>query len=148
MKQECVFTVTVNYDLTLEEMIATGRYDWKNGDITADHFLVRGGGQAEIEIIIVHFGRDMRTEDVLREIDARGFCAATLPELLALGVAKPELQRLFPIVALGSVWRSPCHSLHVACLDSGNAKRGLRLRWYENDWFDNYRFAVVRKTTS
>jgi hypothetical protein len=146
MEQECVYTVTVNYDLSLEEMIAAGRYDWKHYDITAERFPLQGEGQVEVEITLVHIGRDMSTDNVLKELDARGLRSAKIEELLALGADQPELQRKFPIIALGSVWCGLGGGRNVVDIATDYAGRCLRVRWYESDWAGIYRFVTVRKT--
>ncbi len=140
------YSVTVNCDMPLADMIAAGRYDWKNDNITAQNFPIQGSGTSKTEIALFHFNRGMSTEAVLAELDKRGYRPATLPELLALGAVHPELQRQFPIVALGSVWRDLDGCRRVACLDGGGAGRDLFLVWCERGWDGLCRFAAVRKS--
>lgn len=143
---ETFAALTVDYGQTLDAMIAAGRYDWKNDDITAKHFPVQGEGQAEVEITLVHIGRDMSTDNVLKELDTRGLRPAKIEELLALGASQPELQRQFPIIALGSIGRCPHGRRRVAYLGRDGAKRCLRLLWCEDVWRGICRFAAVRKS--
>jgi hypothetical protein len=82
---------------------------------------------------------------VLKEFEARGLRAATLPELLAFGATYPEKQREFPIVALRSVWQNRDGLRCVPCLDRDGSKRMLGLRWLGRRWLDDCRFAAVRK---
>jgi len=138
--------VVVDYGMSLADMLAVGKYDWKNNDITTKHFPTQDNGQAEVEIFLVHIGRDMGTDNVLKELDARGLRPAKIEELLALGADQPELQRQFPIIALGSVWRVSDGSRRVACLGRSGAERSLGLRWYGFGWDDVCRFAAVRKS--
>lgn len=140
------FAVTVNRDLSLADMIAAGQYDWLDSGITAERFPVSGSGASEVEIVLVHFGRDMSTDAVLKELDVRGYRPAKIEELLALGAAQPELQRQYPIIALASVWRDPRGYRRVAYLDGTGAERYLRLHWYVHGWRDVCRFAAIRKS--
>lgn len=139
------FTVTIDYNQTLEQMIATGRYDWKDGDINVKHFPLIGSGRFEIALELIHFNRVINTSDALKEIDQRGYCPGTIAELLALGAAQPELQQQFPIIALDSVWLSPDGRRRVALLGEDASERSLCLGWFEYDWYEYCRFLVVRK---
>jgi len=140
-----IFPVTVNYDLTVEEMIEAGKYDWKNPDITSDNFPVTRRGTSEVEIHLVHFDRVIETEEVLRELDKMGLRPAELPELLALGAGSPDLQRQFPIIALGSVFRRSHGHRHAPVLWGGSGRRYLGLHWLGDRWNAYDRFAAVRK---
>jgi hypothetical protein len=98
-----------------------------------------------VVVELVHFGRDMESESVLKEFEARGLRAATLPELLAFGATYPEKQCEFPVVALGSVWRSRGGHRYVPYLSGDGSERELHLDWSGNRWDDYCRFAAVRK---
>lgn len=139
------YPVTIDFGQTLEQMIAAGRYDRKNGDITAKHFPLTGTGQVAVNLELIHFNRVINTDDALKEIDARGYRPATIAELLALGASQPELQRQFPIVALGSVWRSLDGSRDVAFLYEDASLRYLDLGWVGGGWCGSGRFLVVLK---
>ena len=142
---QSTFKVVVDYGKNLAEMISAGKYDWVNDDITKEHFPVKGSGQREVEVVLFHFGRAISSEDVIAEMDKVGYRPARIEELLGLGVAYPELQKEFPIVALGSVWRDPRGYRHVPCLGWLDARRRLRLDWFEYGWHEGCRFAGARK---
>jgi hypothetical protein len=137
--------VTVDRDKKLKAMIQAGRYDWTNSDITDKHFPVEGSGVVEVDIELVHYGHTMSTDAVLKNLDTRGLRPAKIEELLALGAAKPELQREFPIIVLGSVWRDPVGCQFVPCLVWGGSKRDLDLNWIDGTWGGLCRFLAVRK---
>ena len=141
------FRVVVNYSQTLEQMIAAGRYDWKNPDITEKHFPIPPSkrGKEEVAIELVHFDRNMESDEVLRELDKAGLRSAELPELLAFGAAHPEKQREFPIVALGSVWQDRSGDRDVPYLWSNSGRRLLHLSWLGRRWDAYYRLLAVRK---
>lgn len=142
---ENCYKVLVDYGQTLQQMIANGKYDYANSDITSGNFPTAGSGKQEVVVELVHFGRDMESDAVLKEFEARGLRAATLPELLAFGATYPEKQREFPIVALGSVWQNRDGSRFVPYLGRDGSERKLRLDWYGYRWSDHCRFAAVRK---
>ncbi len=142
---EKVFSVTVDYAQSLANMVRAGNYDWVNSDITEKHFPVKGEGKTEKELHLVHLNRAISSDDAVRELDKMGYAPAKIEDLLALGASYPELQRQFPIVALGSVWRRLLGHRHVPCLWSYTAERYLRLHWLEGDWREDHRFLAVRK---
>ncbi|HUC01582.1 MAG TPA: hypothetical protein VMA75_01625 [Candidatus Paceibacterota bacterium] len=139
------YLVTVNYDLSVKDAIAAGRYDWKNDDITAKNFPSKRKGTADLEIILVKFDDAMSSEGILRELDKQGLRAAELPELLAFGEKYPDVQREFPVVALGSVWRGSVGNRGVPYLRGYAGKRYLLLDWFGLGWGSLCRFAAVRK---
>lgn len=140
-----ILVVTVDYAMTLPQMIAAGKYDWVNSDITQKNFPIEPSGAVEVPLELVDFGRSVGSDEVLAEFDRRGLRAATLPELLALGAAYPDLQRQFPIVALGSVWQDRDGDRLVPVLGVDDDGRDLGLDWFEREWHDDYRFFAVRK---
>ena len=126
------FRVRVNYDLSVKEAVSAGKYDWENDDINDKNFPSKRSGLAQIDIRLVHFNKDMSSEDVLKELDKMGLRPAELPELLALGAEYPDEQRKYPIVALGSVWRGWGGSRVVPCLVRGGGERYTGLSWFDD----------------
>lgn len=150
--------VTLNGGLSHHDVVAAGRYDWVNDTIrqqnpqdltsskpngSADPYR----GSQEVELHLVPIDRDMTTEQVCQELDKRGLRAATFRELCALGAAHPELQRQFPIVALGSGWRRSVGGVNVPVLGGNGRTRSLDLFWGNpsNRWSGHYRFLAVSK---
>ncbi len=139
------FMVTVDYAKSLPEMIKAGNYGYANEDITPKNFPITGEGKVDLEIVLVHFGKDIESDDVLAELDKLGLRAATLPELLALGETHPKVQREFPIIALGSVWANRDGDRDVPCLGDWGDRRELVLCYFGLGWDDDCRFAAVAK---
>ena len=110
LKTKSASAITVDYGLPLEHMIAAGRYDWIDDDITAERFPVKGEGVAEFETKLFRFDV-VSSGNAIKEIEAQGWQAAGIEHLLSFGAANPDEQRKYPIVALGSIgrgrWRSP-----------------------------------------
>jgi len=140
-----VYPITVDYSMTLEQMIAAGRYDWVNSNITPEHYPLVGSGTVTLDAQLVHYGRDMSSEAVLADLDQKGLRSATIAELLAFGAKYPELQRQFPIVELGSV-AGVGGGRRVAYLDRCDRRRGLDLRWFDRGWLARSRFLAFRKS--
>ena len=140
------YPVTVNYDLTLEQMIAAGHYDETESDITVEHFPVTGEGKVDVDIQLVPFNCVIGSDEAIRELDHMDLRPATLPELLAFGAAYPEVQREFTILALGSVWRYRNGYWFVPFLCGySDGERHLDLDSFEGGWDEDYLFAAVRK---
>ncbi len=166
-----IFTVTVDYNRTLLQMIQAGKYDHADHEINAEHFPIvydmgeyevsivthdaetaklfqppqKGKWKVELEVILVHFNRNISSDDAIKEMDQLGLRPAVLPELLAFGEMHPAVQKDFPIVALGSVWLLGGGNRRVPGLDRWVAERELHLFYFVGDWLGGYRFAAVRK---
>ncbi len=144
------YHVTIDHSQRLEHMISAGRYDWTNGDITVEHFPLTGSGQIDINLELLRCNQAIRTEDVLREIDVRGYRPATITELLAFGADEQTeaLQRQYIIIAPGSVWQSLDGRQYVPGLTSLASKRCLYLDWLGSAWLEKSLVLAVRKSRS
>ncbi len=140
-----LFALSINYTRSVEDGIKAGKYDWANSDITPGHFPSEESGTKEVSVELIHFGKDKTTDEVLSELDKTGMRPTTLKELLALGEKYPDLQREFPIIALGSVWQNPGGDRSCAYLGGSDSDRGLDLGWLGSRWGGRCRFAAVRK---
>ena len=139
------YSVSVDFGMSVEDAVKLGRYDWANGDINSRNFPTTRSGKEEVVAELVHFNRAIPTEDALRELNRQGYRPAELRELLAFGEKYPDVQREFPIVALGSVWQDRGGDRGVPYLYGGSSGRDLGLGWVGGDWFGICRFAAVRK---
>jgi len=137
--------LAVSYELTVEDLVTAGKYDWSNDDIISGNFPTDRKGKFEGKAYIVHCGRFISSEDVLAELDKMGLRAAELHELLALGVQHPDKQRDFIVAALGSVWQRPSGDRSVPYLGGWSDRRGLFLGWLDGDWYEDCRFLAFRK---
>ncbi len=146
-----VFTLAVDYSKSKAEMIKDGNYGYVN-ELLRDNDPVEGkidgSGIVEATLELIRFNRVISTADALSEIKKRGLVPAGIEHLLALGAKHPNLQKEFPIVALGSVWQSPHGNRCVAYLHRWHDERGLRLSWHDGDWRESYRFLVVGKPST
>ncbi len=137
----------VDYGQTLEQMIAAGRYDWKNDDITTKRFPVEGKGTIEFEAVLFHFDKDISSEDAKKQIEEAGYEVGKIEHILSFGANYPEEQRKFPVVGLGSVGEVNGYR-RVPYLGRVVSERGLDLDWWGDDWGAYCRFLGVRKKVS
>jgi hypothetical protein len=145
------FRFIVDYTLSLSDMIKAGKYDWVNGNITDANFprtkgkgLAVGQSAETIDAELIHFNRDISSDSAVAEMDKMGYRPATIEELLAFGASNPDIQKQFPIVALGS--SCVVHgSRRVVYLHGDGSERALDLSWWDDDWRGDYQFLAVRK---
>lgn len=137
------FMLTVNYSKTLKEMIAAGKYNLISDEVTTKNFPIIKGA-TDINCKLFHFNRYIISSDAIKEMAKEGYRPATQAELLALGATQPELQRQFPIAALGSIWHLVnCNVVPV--LAHRGSQRKLNLLLFNDGWNNRSRFLAVKK---
>lgn len=163
---EQVFPVTIDYSLTLAEMIEAGNYDddYCHKDIV-EMYDVKGEGIVNAEIVLYPYSwftscfnshtdaYPIRATKVQGDLSAMGFRSAKIEELLGLGSAHPEVQKEYQVNALGSLYMQREYSLHgspvnhVPVLGCWYGSRSIRLRLKDFDWDKKAKdyFAVVKK---
>ena len=143
-----ILDFAVDYTRTVAEMVAAGKYDWSNDDITSDRYPIpkdKAGKSEGINTKVFHFNRLISSKDAIKEMEKEGYRPATAHEIMAFGEKNPESQRQFPIVSLGSTWRIPDLLRYVLVLYESASKCKLDLSYWVGVWFDDYRFLGVRK---
>lgn len=128
------YPITVDYSLTLEQMITAGGYDWVNSSITSESFPITETGKAELNAQLVCFERAMSSDQALAELDKMGLRPATIAELLVFGAKYPQKQLEFSIVGLGSVAQLG-DGRNVASLDQHGRRRVLYLYLFDDGWY-------------
>ncbi len=137
------FELVVDYDKTLQQMISDGDYFSASPDITEEDFPKPKELSGKVNIIakIFHFNQEMTDKSVKDEMKKEGFCPAHPFELFALGEVQPELQRQFPIVALGLVFCDVDGGRSAVYLSSsGGGKRKAYLYYSTFPWDNLCRF--------
>ncbi len=138
--------VSIDRTRSVEEMIRAGQYDYVNPVINGKNFKVEESGETNPKVLVIGFGEYIKsTEEVLKRLNELGLRPAHFEELVAVGETRRELQRKFPIFALGSGWQRPGGYRFIPYLDDWDGQRELLLNSFENVWFEDYRFAAVRK---
>ncbi len=143
-------TILVDYNLTLEQMIAAGKFDWLNNDINSNQFPVKGEGLVNYEVRLFEFNEVISSQDAEKRIEeadpANPWEPARIEHLLAFGTKYPEEQRKHPILALGSVGNASFFGKrNVPYLYRRVTGRSLHLDWWSNEWHPFYCFLAVRK---
>ena len=142
VKKEGGYAVVVDYEKRLPKMIEGAGVFWANPEITEEYFPVRVGGKEKVIVYLLKFDQCPTTEEALQKVRENGFRPATLPELLALGAAYPELWKQFPLLALVF---PRCDSSYMAPgLYLRNEKCALSLGLLGADWGEDCRFVVVK----
>lgn len=147
--------LTVNFDETLDVMIASGHYDLTHGDITPKRFPIKGQGIIQYERKVFHFNRNITSKDAIRliEIDDKNkpWKVAGIEHILAFGKKNQDGQRKFPIAALGSVGKIGGYPyVPILCVDGALRDIHLLVSLRQSDliWGSGYRFLAVRKFVS
>jgi hypothetical protein len=140
---EPIFRVIVDYGKSLKEIIVARKYDYVDPNITEKNFPTKGSGKSEVEVELVHYNKRMTSEEALADFKTRDLKPGPIEVLCAVGRERPEFQREFLIVALGSAWQDLDGGRYVPCLWDGLGVRCLRLRRFERDWDENCRFLAI-----
>lgn len=140
---EC-YTISVDYYLSLEQMLKEAKLDKVHPDVVELKFPQIKHQVLKMEIQLHHFGCKLCTPDVLAELWDRKLQPATLPEILALAAAQPQLQNRFWIAGLGSSSEEKGR-LRFPLLYGVEGERGLNLVSRDPDatWEGECRFAAV-----
>jgi len=136
------FSVAINYSESLRQMIEAGSYDEVSKDISPRNFYLQSVGHRTVELTLIQFGGAMSPLEMIERMKEQGFRPATIEELLAIGREEPDLQRIIPIVALGSSRRVK-DARWFPCLGGNQAKRMLSLTIVYRRWSIYHRFAFV-----
>ena len=156
---EAIYDIVVDYNRSLNAMIKAGKYDWVRDDINTKHFPLKGKGKHELKAVLLHFNRYIEFDDAIAEMDRQGYRPGNIEELLALGEQYPDLQKRFPIVALGSVWWVFDHTVRLMpflkwsdldrdinlCSPWSDLDRDINLCSSDGGWYAESRFLAFRK---
>lgn len=71
MRNQTKFPITVDSTKTIAQMIADGKYDGVNSDITKKNFPTKGSDTQSVSLELVHLNRTISTQDMLSELANR-----------------------------------------------------------------------------
>jgi hypothetical protein len=141
--------IMIDYGMSLEGLIAAGKYDWKNDDITAKRFAIQSLGTVQFETRLFHFDCAISSDKVVDSITSNALWEPSkIEHLLAFGATYPEEQRQHRIIGLGSVAKVRGDRRMPYLYRGGAARRGLGLSWWDDVWYGDDRFLAVRKRSS
>ncbi|HOZ53164.1 MAG TPA: hypothetical protein PK142_00620 [bacterium] len=101
--------IKIDYNANFDDMIVRGGYVEVDRDINEKKFpkdsvaLDSSCCVCDIFVKIFYFPNNCSTIDIIETMEDSGYRPASLLELLFFGEAYPNLQKTFPIVALGSI---------------------------------------------
>lgn len=142
---ETFFEIDVPYKAegTIAELVEAGRYDWVNEDVSDDHFPNVLDTISRVGLKLFNFDRRISTEEVVLAMKKEGFVAANAAELLSLGNQYKNLQKQFPLVALGQRWDFSPKNSFVLCLAwHGLLRRIYLLTQHKREWPAHTRFVA------
>jgi len=123
---------------SLKKLIEAGKFDYVNPKITEENFPPQEVGT---EFELVHFDRNISSEDAVKELSKDGWRPANAYDLLSW----KDWNGKHTVVALGSVAEVP-GGRRVLCLCEGRLGRGLYLGWWDGVWSADSRFLKVRNS--
>ena len=136
--------INVDYNTSLDDMIIKGGYVEVDRGINEKKFpkdsvvLDSSCYVCDIFVKIFYFSDNFSTINIIEAMEDAGYRPASLLELLFFGEAYPNLQKTFPIVALGSVDKNQ----KVAMLDFITFGRILTSIKYDHKWVNQSFLAV------
>ncbi|HRH26457.1 MAG TPA: hypothetical protein PLF31_03255 [Candidatus Paceibacterota bacterium] len=97
--------ITVDCFMSPGMMVVAGEYD--SADVISNNtFEIQRSGARQIEVSLVLPGQELGELTVTSCLDEYSLVPGRIEHLLALGAQHPDIQRKFPIVALGSKTRT------------------------------------------
>jgi len=142
--------IVIPEEATIASLKTAGEYDYQSDYakqyITDEHFKVTVTGPRRL--YLAHFNKTVTSQHVEEVVEEMGYKVALVEDLLAVGTHPEhrELQRQFPIIALGSS-AVVDDERSVPSLNGWSGKRDLNLPWYGPEWNDDCRFLLVGKDT-
>jgi|GEM_PF-2602108 len=147
------FSVCVDYGLSLDQMIQAGHYDRIFPHVSAcllggpPQPWGEGKGKVEKDAALFFFGftsPPLFWDDIVAEMDRRGFAPARIEDLLAFGagVHFQDLKRFPTVIALGS----PDYYGNAPYLEknAGDQQRTLRVGKWSGGWNSANHFLAVK----
>lgn len=139
-----IFEEEIDYSRSIANYVVLGKYDSVDKQITDDNFPSTETGKVMRKLILLHFNRDLSSKQAIPKIIKAGCRSACMKELLTFGERYPQVQKDFPIVALGSVAQLGSDKF-VGCLYSHEGDRRASLRYDAGSWGDHFRYLAVRE---
>ena len=142
-----VFTFAAGDKRSAKELLAAGKYDWV-GDyarqfVEGKKFRLADKPE-EVDMVLVEFGHDPTSDEVLAEFARQGLERPTEEDALRFGEKYPDEQKKYSIVFLHEPWQDPRGYRFVLVLRWDGRERELSHGWFGSRWYRDYRFAARR----
>ncbi|PCI20879.1 hypothetical protein COB64_01310 [Candidatus Wolfebacteria bacterium] len=105
LRAKKVDTLIIELDfLSFSEVMDSAKFAFVDESINADDFSSKATGSSRKDtVLVIYFGRIMSSKSVIAKMSYAGIYPGTSNPLFVVGAQYPELQKKYPIVALGSV---------------------------------------------
>lgn len=140
-----IFCDEIDYDRSIAEFVRAGNYATVDPGLTDENVISTETGKKMISTKLFHFGFGRLASSVRAEnnLNSKGFRPATSKEILNFGQKHPEVQLMFPVVAVGSAIVVGTRRV-VCCLRGENGNRQVALVCYMHPWNERCRFLGVK----
>ncbi|MDE2098261.1 MAG: hypothetical protein KGL39_13490 [Patescibacteria group bacterium] len=140
------FPLLVNYGLRFQKEEIGGAYSQVSDVATRICFGDPLGEIKETEVFLLHFGRQIRSGEVISEFEANGLRPAAWQELAAFGNQFPDPALRHQIVALNQRWDTIQDNACYACVISRNGERRFTFgtMLFDSLWDPESRFLALR----
>jgi hypothetical protein len=138
-----VFTIGVNYDQRVEQIVKSGGYATVDVAVSTQNFPTTRHGIHQVDLLLFDFRMQVSSDDAILMLDLQGCRPAEAHELLTFGSSNPAVVDKMPIVGLGSILIKSSGDRLVLCLDNYNG-RDVKLDLFEKKRGVRYRFAAIR----
>lgn len=125
--EEVNFVVTIDYALSLEEMVAAGKYDliYPHGFVDSETYPINGQGVIECKLKLINVRNGLGSEKLAEYFASFKLIPPSAEHVLAFGAKYPEQQRKITIVGVGdNFWNKGSNGLFLDEVGSGR-----RLSW-------------------
>ena len=140
-----VFRIKRGGKSTTEQVIGATVHTYVNGNINSENFPLTTGPEEEREMVafqVTDYDHDPSSEEILKELKARGLERPTHEDALKFDEAHPDEKGVF--VFLHEPWLDPGAGPVVLFVSRGGAGRGLGLGWFVYAWIRFFWFVGVR----
>ena len=130
----------------ISEAMDAANFDDKYLDLSVDQIPLIGSGKVDHQVGELHFGKPMKTNEVIAAVKDQTAGFATPLAALRYAAMLPDRQRQYPLAIIfevgGRLW-------HLTLFEGGGLRyaRSVHVRRYDlvSEWDERDRFLVVRK---
>ena len=126
-----------NYEIDIptnnfEELIRLGNYSKIDNKIIKENFVFPELTKNKVNLEIMDYNKPTTLKEMQEErqkLESQGFRGANIYEILTFGMQHPEVQREFPILAMGSNTERVMGYKGILSLQQTNGERHLGIVW-------------------
>ena len=139
--------VNIRHDLSINELVKEAKFNgYVNPDVNDQNFPTKKRKAEKKEAVLLCLNSNASTKEAQEAMKRLKLIPGTPKELLSLSLENPNLQRKFPIVAIGQSWRNPDGNRNVPFLNEWSGERDLSLGCLGSGWDEHYRFLAFCKS--